>query len=97
MARDDWWEDYLSEQTDWPRKEQELFADLAGYDDSILEDRMLRSLFNGALFDLDVSKPEREAIYGNLVDYIWDEYGIDFESKDAFDWEGYREWYDSVA
>lgn len=29
--------------------------------------------------------------YQDLVDYMWDVYGIDFE--DAFSWEDFREWY----
>lgn len=31
--------------------------------------------------------------YIDLVDYLWDVYGIDF--SDAFSWEDFREWYDA--
>jgi hypothetical protein len=31
--------------------------------------------------------------YRDLVDYMWEMYGIDFE--DAFDWDDFREWYEA--
>jgi hypothetical protein len=49
--------------------------------------------FNEYFFNPDLSDSQREEIYREMVDYMWDEYGIDFEQ--AFDWEDFREWYDS--
>lgn len=48
-------------------------------------DTHARDLFEAAVFDHSADA------YQALVDYIWDEYGIDFE--DAFSWEDFREWY----
>jgi hypothetical protein len=32
--------------------------------------------------------------YHELVDYVWEEYGIDFE--EAFEWADYRDWYEAA-
>lgn len=48
-------------------------------------DEYALQLFQEAIFDSD------ESSYRQLVDYLWDEYGIDFE--DAYSWEDFREWY----
>lgn len=48
-----------------------------------------QDLFNAAVFDKD------DIAYQQLVDYMWDQYGIDFE--DAFSWETAREAYDRGA
>jgi hypothetical protein len=48
-------------------------------------DHRAQELFMEAFFDND------ERAYSDLVDYMWDVYGIDFE--DAFSWEDFREWY----
>ena len=91
MPRDDY------DAFDWSRTELDLFVD-AVYDGSepeVLADMHLRELFDDALFDMDLSKQDRDDAYDELVDYLWNEYGIDFEEN--FDWEGYREWYDSAA
>lgn len=37
---------------------------------------------------------EREATYEALIQMLWEEYGINFE--DLWDWDAFREWYDSV-
>lgn len=46
-------------------------------------------LFQRSIFDND------ESAYLDLIDYMWDEYGIDFE--DAYSWDDFREWYDGQA
>lgn len=48
-------------------------------------DTHARDLFEEAFFG------HSQQAYDDLVDYIWDEYGIDFE--EAFEWEDFREWY----
>lgn len=53
------------------------------------QDRTATDLFEKAVFDSDMQA------YQDLVDYMWDEYGIDFE--DAYSWEDFREWYDGQA
>lgn len=51
-------------------------------------DELAMGMFERAMFDDD------NQAYQDLVDYLWDEYGIDFE--DAFDWEDFRSWYDAA-
>lgn len=51
-------------------------------------DPRAQELFSQAFFDDD------QAAYQALVDYMWDQYGIDFE--DAFDWQDFRSWYDAA-
>lgn len=48
-------------------------------------DQRAQDLFVEAFFN------DNEMAYSDLVDYMWDVYGIDFE--DAFSWEAFREWY----
>lgn len=78
---------------EWEYEERQLYEDLLGGERESFEDRELQDLFHDALFDLDIDREEREHAYDDLVDYLYEEYGIDFEAD--FDWEGYREWYDS--
>lgn len=61
-------------------------------------DLQAQALFMEAFFqgDDDVAGPDNIHIkdtqaYADLIDYMWDVYGIDFE--DAFSWEDFREWY----
>lgn len=43
----------------------------------------------------DLSKEQREQMYQDMVQYLWDEYGFQFE--DAFDWEDFRASYEEIA
>lgn len=75
----------------WTQDETELWIDLmegtAGGD----RDPELQALFDDAMFNPDLTADERDEAYLMMVDYLWEAYAIDFE--DAFDWEGYREYY----
>ncbi len=88
MAGDDWAPD------EWFTAEQELFIDLLGNDQNSLGDTYLQELFDIAMFDQEATREERNDAYQQLIDYLWNEYSIDFES--TFDWEDYRGWYDSL-
>lgn len=90
MANDD---DYYVP-SDWYGAEKDLYDDLINGDPVLGEDRTLQLLFDVALFDADIRPEEREAVMDELVDYLWEEYGLDFD--DVFDWDGYREWYESA-
>lgn len=79
---------------DWFHDEWELYDDLLGGEPEIMADNHLADLFDTALFDMNASPDDRADAYDELIDYLWDEYGIDFEED--FDWEGYREWYDAA-
>lgn len=94
MAKDDWSDDYAVP-GEWYNAEVSLFDNLINGDGDIGGDPYLQTLFDAALFDPDISDEAREQYYQTLVEYLWDNYGIDFE--DVFDWEDYRSWYDAAA
>lgn len=50
-------------------------------------DHHAQELFTEAFFN------NNDAAYMDLVDYMWEEYHMDFE--DAFDWEDFRDWYEA--
>lgn len=52
-----------------------------------IEDTRAQELFVQAFFE------DNDKAYVDLVDYMWNEYHMDFE--EAFEWEDFREWYDS--
>ena len=71
-----------------------LFDEMAGHDPAMYSDPWVQNLYDAALFEHDISTADRSAILTSLRDYMWDEYGVDFD--DVFDWEGFREAYDSA-
>lgn len=91
-----WWDNQWENLPDeWGRNESRLFEEFVGSDSVMENDRLLQALYDEALFNFDLSNEDRAAIMETMRDYVWDEYGIDFD--DVFDWEAYREAYDSVA
>lgn len=42
---------------------------------------------------IDAYIEKNDAAYVELVEYMWDQYGIDFEAD--YQWEDFREWYDA--
>lgn len=78
----------------WEPTEAELFNDLLGGEPELFQDPELQDIFHEALFDDDIDARSRAESYDDLIAYLWDEYGIDFEAD--FDWESYREWYDAA-
>lgn len=93
MARDDEFDYFVP--ADWYGPEADMFDNLINSDPVLGNDHALQLLFDVALFDHDIRPGERDMAYAALVEYMWDEYEIDFE--DAFDWGDYREWYDGAA
>jgi hypothetical protein len=78
----------------WNSAEADLFEDMARHGSpEMADDGMLQLLFDTALFDMELSPASRDAVLDSLYDYVWDEYHFDFD--EIFDWEGYREWYNS--
>ena len=55
------------------------------------DDNIGQMLFHEALFDQDLTPEQRDVVYDAMVEYMMDNYGIDFD--DVFDWENFREWY----
>lgn len=64
--------------------EHEAVSDLL-FGPGYAQDTHAQELFFEAVFE------KSQSAYDRLVDYVWDEYGIDFE--EAFAWEDFREWY----
>ena len=79
----------------WDAAETSLYEDMISHGPpSIYDDSVLELLFDTALFQTDLNPADRQLILDELYDYLWDEYGLDFDN--VFDWEGYREWYDAA-
>jgi hypothetical protein len=57
------------------------------FGDSSIMDQHAQDLMWSAYVD------GNDAAYQELVDYVWDNYGIDFEAE--WDWEDFAEWYES--
>lgn len=99
MAKDGgghWWDNQWENLPDeWSDRESALFEQFVDGNSVIENDHLLQALYDEALFNFDLSHEDRAAIMDTMRDYVWDEYGIDFD--DVFDWEGYREAYDGVA
>lgn len=75
----------------WSTTERDIYSDLVGNEPEIQTDEQLQMMYHMALFDLDIDPAIRAELHDQLGDYLWDEYGIDFDAD--FDWEAYREWY----
>ena len=67
---------------------------MVGHDARVYEDQWVQTLYDAALFDHDVASSDRSIILNQLRDYMWDEYGMDFDN--VFDWDGFREAYDNA-
>ena len=86
MARNDEWDgggwdegsDYYEPM--WQRNVNEIL-----FGGEYVVDMHAQGLFREAFFQ------NNDAAYLDLLDYMWSEYGIDFE--DAFEWADFRDWY----
>lgn len=91
-----WWDNQWNElPSEWGETEAVLFEKFLEADSALEHDRLAQALYDEAFFNFDLSPEDRHDIMETLKDHLWDEYGIDFD--DVFDWEGYRDAYDSVA
>lgn len=79
----------------WYNDETEMFFNMSGGDQSMLDDSYLKMLFDEAYFDADINPQERHDIREALREYLAEEYDVNFDT--AFDWEHYREWYGVAA
>lgn len=80
------WEDFND--LDWDTVPAGLWDDVTsgrGWDDDYG-----KMLFDGVFVD-PVDSDTRAQMYNALVEWMGDEYGLDF--ADEFDWAGWREWY----
>lgn len=84
MAEDD---DELSYE-----EQQELLYDIIGFTDASY-DQTAHNLFYDAMYNDDLSYDQRQQMFEDLEDYLYDEYGLYF--ADVWDWDDFREWYAS--
>lgn len=80
------WED----REDWSAIENDLFERMA-HDTDALNDPQLQNMFDLGWFDNEVSPEIREHARDWVADYVYDEYGFDFD--EYFDWDAWREAY----
>lgn len=92
MSWDDGFDYYVPE--NWSDEQGDLYDSLLGGNGAIASDHNLQFLYQEALFDLELSAPDRAIVRTALEEYLRDNYGISL--KNDFDWSGYREWYDNV-
>lgn len=69
--------------------EGELWRDLTGNRSDIVNSWPLQALYHEGYYDRDILSPERIAARDTLKEFMWDEFGIDFEEE--FDWYSWRE------
>lgn len=86
---------------EWGRNEKDLWVEMvdssgggSASKPDVHNDQLLRAMYDTALYNWDITPEERRAVMDTMVDYLWDEYEIDFD--DVFDWEGYRDAYDAA-
>ena len=78
----------------WGNYEAMLFADMSLSNMDMYGDPFVRGHLHDSLFDFDKFDSEvRQGKLDELKQYLRDEYDINFD--DIFDWESWREWYDS--
>lgn len=92
MSWDDSFDYYVP--STWSDEQADLYDSLLGGNGAIAGDQQLQFLYQEALYDMELSPMDREIVLEMLEDYLWSEYGIDFD--DVFDWDGYREWYENA-
>lgn len=77
----------------WGRNEFRLFDEMP-ISNEAFNDGFVQNLYDMALFNSDLSTEEHAYAMDSLKEYLWDEYGVDFD--DVFDWEDYREHYEAA-
>lgn len=76
-----------------PENQKDFLYELIGFKENAL-DNDVRSMFYDVMYNDELSVGERLATYDRLVDYLHDEYGMDF--ADLWDWDDFRSWYDTA-
>lgn len=74
-------------------QQRDFLYDTLGFTETA-SDYEAHNLFWEVMYNDELTSADREILYQQLLDHIWDEYGIDFD--ELWDWAAFREWYDSV-
>lgn len=78
----------------WGDNERNLYFD-AFEPVGAYQDTTAQALYNEGYFNYDISTEQRVAIREALDNYMWQEYGVDFQ--EIFDWEAFRDAYGEDA
>lgn len=73
--------------------QREFLYDTLGFGEDAL-DQHAHDLFWDAFYNDELTISARIDIMDSLSDYLFEEYGIDFE--EIWDWDDFRSWYDSA-
>lgn len=87
------WDDEYRLPKQWSDTEKNLYDNVVGSDPRVAEDPYLQGLFDHTLFK-GVGGREWEFARSELMQYLWDEYEIDFDLD--FEWEEWRRWYEET-
>lgn len=80
---------------EWGPNEAAFWQDSTKTNATLATDWQAQALYDAALYTFSESTETRAAILDELFRYIQATYGVDW--KRVFDWQGYREAYDTVA
>lgn len=94
MQYDDYDEEEYGEEdlSSLPKEHQQSFLyDLIGFKEDVPGDSFVRDTFWDVMYNDELSLQQRMDLYDELSDYLYDEYGLEFD--DIWDWDAFREWY----
>jgi hypothetical protein len=79
----------MAEMDEWSNVELSLYQEAFDSTEDAFNDRTFQFLYDQSLFEWDhYTHDERVATQEAMKDYLFDNYGIDFDA--VFDWEAYR-------
>lgn len=79
----------MAEMDEWSDVELNLYQEAFDNMEDAFNDRTFQFLYDQSLFEWDYyTHEERRATQRQMKDYLFDNYGIDFDA--VFDWEAYR-------
>ncbi len=91
MASDDYDDDEPFDYGSLPEiQQQEFLYDQIGFVGQA-RDYEAHNMFWDVFYNDELSTDSRMDLYQQFVDYIWDEYGMNF--AELWDWDDFREWY----
>jgi hypothetical protein len=92
LANDDYDREFDFSELPYDEQQDHLYGIIGFADDP--ENQQVHDLFWDVMYNDELSRDEREAMYDELASILWEEYGLDFE--DLWDWEDFRAWYDAA-
>lgn len=80
---------------EWGPNEAAFWQDATKTNPTLAGDWRAQAYYDAALYTFSETEANRRAIMDEFFNYIQREYGVNF--RNVFDWQGYREAYDTVA